>query len=237
MCPIIGLSAGEVHYYFNSFIAFFPGFHALCGEFFSWRVANVNVNKQCFHLTGSLNSGSDALSGLHRVFFQQFSPGGSCPPHYGAFSPGLAKLKDQARAWFFSALTLFSSKGLSVRLVQVRTGCLQSQAAILTAGASRMFTMVSVRHSQLGALPILRSYHILSAISEFYEFSRRRRLHKRFLVFQQLLSYPGRHWTVVLACHTSRPDYVGPAGNPTVIHPCTSAGFFSIRFRFSRPTI
>ena len=78
-------------------LRFFPGY-ALCGEFFSWRVANVNVNKQCFHLTGSLNSGSDALSGLHRVFFQQFSPGGSCPPLYGAFSPGLAKLKDQARA-------------------------------------------------------------------------------------------------------------------------------------------
>ena len=126
----------------NSLVVFFPGFHALRGESFSWRVANVNVNKQCFHLTGSLNSRSDALSGLHRVFFQQFSPGGSCPPHYGAFSPGLAKLKDQARAWFFSALTLFSSKGLSVRLVQVRTGCLQSQAAILTAGASRMFAMV-----------------------------------------------------------------------------------------------
>ena len=85
----------------NSLVAFFPGFHALRGESFSWRVANVNVNKQCFHLTGSLNSRSDALSGLHRVFFQQFSPGGSCPPHYGAFSPGLAKLKDQARAWFF----------------------------------------------------------------------------------------------------------------------------------------
>ena len=82
-------------------LRFFPGY-ALCGEFFSWRVANVNVNKQCFHMTGSLNSGSDALSGLHRDFlfflFQQFHLGAVCPPHYGVFSPGLAELKDQARA-------------------------------------------------------------------------------------------------------------------------------------------
>ena len=82
-------------------LRFFPGFMLFVVSLFSWRVANVNVNKQWFHLKGSLNSRSDALSGLHRVFFQQFSPGGSCPPHYGAFSPGLAKLKDQARAWFF----------------------------------------------------------------------------------------------------------------------------------------
>ena len=97
MCPIIGLSAGEVHYYFNSFIAFFPGFHALCGEFFSWRVANVNVNKQCFHMTGSLNSGSDALSGLHRDLFQQVHLGAVVLPITVPFSPGLAELKDQAR--------------------------------------------------------------------------------------------------------------------------------------------
>ena len=156
---------------------FFPGFHALRGESFSWRVANVNVNKQCFHLTGSLNSRSDALSGLHRVFFQQFSPGGSCPPHYGAFSPGLAKLKDQARAWFFFGADSFLLKRLISSLGPSSYWLLAIAGCHPHCWCFQNVCYGSVRHSQLGALPILRSSHILSAISDFHKFSRRRRLH------------------------------------------------------------
>ena len=95
----------------------------------------------------------------------------------------------------------------------------------------------SVRHSQLGALPILRSSHILSAISDFHKFSRRRRLHYRFLVSAAVVL--STIWGVIgqsLSYRTSRPDGdVGPVGNLTVIHPWTLAfsshgpGFFSRR--------
>ena len=95
----------------------------------------------------------------------------------------------------------------------------------------------SVRHSQLGALPILRSSHILSAISDFHKFSRRRRLHYRFLVSAAVVL--STIWGVIgqsLSYRTGRPDGdVGPVGNLTVIHPWTLAfsshgpGFFSRR--------
>ena len=177
MCPIIGCRLGGSIVILNSLVVFFPGFHALRGESFSWRVANVNVNKQCFHLTGSLNSRSDALSGLHRVFFQQFSPGGSCPPHYGAFSPGLAKLKDQARAWFFFGADSFLLKRLISPLGPSSYWLLAIAGCHPHCWCFQNVCYGSVRHSQLGALPILRSSHILSAISDFHKFSRRRRLH------------------------------------------------------------